>query len=58
MPSQSELRRFRIRYRDLDPACPEFACTVRAYDREHAEIVFFDAPDGDGWKILSIRLIK
>jgi len=48
------MKRFRIVYRDLDPACPQFSTTIRAYDRTDAEVRFLDAEDGDGWQIISI----
>jgi hypothetical protein len=49
-------KRFRIRYRDLDPGAPDFSMIVKAYDREHAEEKFWDSGDGDdGWRIVSIE---
>ena len=53
------MARYRIRYRDDgDYGCPIFTCFVRAHDREEAELKFLDAPDGDGWEILSIERLK
>ena len=48
------VKRYRIEYRDEDPSCPIFSCTVKAHDREHALERFLDAPDGDGWVIVRI----
>jgi hypothetical protein len=47
------LKLFRIAYRD-GAGCPTFTQTCWAYDREHAEERFLDAPDADGWEIISI----
>lgn len=52
-----KMRRFRIRYRDLDGACPVFSCTVKGYDRDHALERFFDEPGDDDWKILSVKAV-
>lgn len=51
------MKRYRIRYTDShDPCCPVFACIVKAYDRVHAEEVFFESGE-DGWKVVSIKKI-
>ena len=46
------LYRYAIVYRDNDPACPEFTARLWAYNSEHVLEQFYDAPDGDGWRIL------
>ena len=52
------MKRYRIEYRDdCDPGCPIFKTTIKAYDREHAVERFLDAPDGEGWEIISITEI-
>jgi hypothetical protein len=52
------MKRYRIHYRDLDPACPVFRCIVKAYSREHAREVFFDTdPDDPDWKIIKVERI-
>jgi hypothetical protein len=52
------VRRFRVAYRDdCDPGCPVFSCVIKAYDRDHVIEKFHDAPDGEGWEILSITEI-
>jgi hypothetical protein len=48
---------FRVSYRDLDPACPEFSWSTWAYDADHAVEKFSDDGD-DGWKILSVRKVR
>lgn len=52
------LYRYRIRYRDDDPGCPDFTHCVWAYSREHAEELFCCAPDGDGWRIISMARVE
>lgn len=50
---------FEIKYRDEgDPASPTFEQKEWAYDPEHAEDKFWDAPDSDGWRILSITKVR
>jgi hypothetical protein len=50
------LFRYAIEYRDAyDPCCPIFTQHTWAYNLEHAEDRFFDAPDAEGWEILSLR---
>lgn len=52
------MRRFRLTYRDdCDPGCPVFSCVIKGHDQEDAIIRFTDAPDGEGWEILSITEI-
>lgn len=53
----SNLSRYRIKYRDIDPSCPEFTMVVCAYDTQHAEEKFWDcgADGDDGWVIISIE---
>ncbi len=52
------MKRYRIRYRDMDECCPMFSLVLKAYDREHAEERFWDMADGDdGWVILSIERV-
>jgi hypothetical protein len=49
------VRRWRVRYRDQDdPGCPVFSCVIKGYDRDHVIERFLDAPDGEGWQIISI----
>lgn len=47
---------FEIIYRDWDPCSPHFKLKVKAYNREHAEEIFFEGPDDD-WKIISIKKV-
>ena len=55
MPKRGDKKSFRIKYKDLDPACPVFGMRVRAYDREHAEGIFWAMDsDDDGWELISI----
>jgi len=55
----SEKRRYRVRYTDeSDTGCPVFSYTCRAFNREHVEERFYDSPDADGWKIVSIERVK
>ena len=50
------LFRYAIDYTDShNPCCPIFTQCVWAYNLEHAEIKFFDSPDADGWKIITLR---
>jgi len=53
-------KRWRIRYRDDDPGSPTFSMTVKADDREQAELMFWDtgADGDDGWIIESITRVK
>lgn len=46
--------RFTIRYRDDCPESPVFVTTIRAFDKLDAEERFLEAPDADGWVIVSI----
>lgn len=58
------LRKFRITFRDSDPAAPVDRMTTRAYDREHAEEKFWDSiadsfgEGDDGWTILKIEQLS
>ncbi len=50
---------FRFVYTDIDDSCcPDFDCSLWAYDREHAEDRFFDGPDADGWRIVSCARVR
>lgn len=52
-------KRWRIEYRDPDPDCPIFTMDVLAYDRAHAEEVFWDDDVQDeDWEIISIKEVK
>lgn len=53
------MKRWRIKYRDFDPACPMFSLTVNADDREQAELAFWDIdnPDDYAWAIASITRV-
>jgi len=52
------MHKYRIKYRDLDPGCPVFTMHVKAYDRGHAEELFWDSDSGDdGWLIVSIKKV-
>lgn len=48
------MKRYVIRYRDEAPESPIFTVKTFAYSVEHAEEKFFDAPDAEGWVIVSI----
>lgn len=52
------LFRFEIAY--CDDGDRHNGGTVRcwAYDAEHAEDVFYESPDADGWEVLSVRRIR
>ncbi len=52
------MKKYRITYRDEDPACPTFKMTITAYDREDAIDRFLGAPDGEGWELLAVTEIK
>ena len=57
--SSDTRKRYRITYTDDgEGGCPEFTQTLRAYDKADAEQRFLDAPDGDGWKIVKIEIVK
>jgi hypothetical protein len=59
MSRPSEPKRFRVRYTDEDDdCCPIFAYTTTADSREHAERKFYEGPDPEGWKIVSIERIR
>lgn len=60
------MKLFIIKYTDdYDPCCPVFTTTVRAFNREHAEMKFYDDAvdahpewENGGWKIISIEVKK
>ena len=53
------MHRYEIQYTDVsDEGCPVFVWTCKAYDLEHAEEKFWEGPDSDGWKILSIKRVR
>ena len=57
--TMSAKRRYRVRYTDEhDDVCPVFSYTCLAFSREHVEQRFYEAPDADGWKIVSIERVK
>jgi len=49
---------YRVVYRDLDPACPEFHETVKAHDKEAAILSFIDSCTTGGWIILRLARIS
>jgi hypothetical protein len=51
------VEKYRIKYRDWDPTSPVFSEVVTAYNREHAEEVFWEMDDDDDWKIISIKKV-
>lgn len=52
------VRRYRVTYRDRDPACPLFTWDCNAVDRNHAKDKFLDSdPDDEDWEIVSIERI-
>jgi len=54
---RQNLRRYRVRYADLDPGSPVWTTAIRAWDALHAEEVFWDqGPDND-WEIISVEEI-
>lgn len=54
---RDDLKLFDIEYQDESGDSPVFTQRVKAYDREHAEMKFYDSPDADGWVILRIRSV-
>lgn len=58
------LKKYSVSYTDDgDPCCPVFTTTVKAFNKERAEMKFYDraaaeAPEWEngGWKIVSIKL--
>lgn len=56
-PRDNEMKTYRITYRDADPGCPLFMMRVRAYDTNHAEELFFEGEDSDGWVIVKIEAV-
>jgi hypothetical protein len=52
------VKKFRVRYRCvLEPDEPAFSTVLYAYDREHAEDLFFDDTNDNDWTIVSIRKV-
>lgn len=50
------MTKFRIKYRDKDPACPVFSVVIHAYDEEAArEKFFFDDDFDSDWELVSIK---
>lgn len=50
--------RYAITYTDkYDDICPIMTWHCRAFNTEHAEILFHDSDD-EGWKIISIKRVK
>lgn len=53
------VRRFRVHYRDPDPACPIFTWDCNAVDKSHARDKFLDSnPDDDDWEIVKVEQLK
>jgi len=49
------LVRYRVRFCDSESESNIYTATVKGFNREHAEQVFWDTEEGDRiWKILSI----
>ena len=49
------LVRYRVRFRDSDAESTVYTATVKGFNREHAEQMFWDTEEGDTlWEILSI----
>ncbi len=54
----TSLKRWRVHYRDEDPASPTFTTILRGADRSRVEEDFLDAEDGEGWVIVKIEPIR
>jgi hypothetical protein len=64
-PELEKRKKYLIRYRDTDPACPIFGMKVWAYDEDHAEEIFWESEpagpmvtlsdDRSDWFIVSIQ---
>lgn len=51
--------RYRITYRDTDPACPLFTWITRAHDEEHALDRFYESDDDpEGWIVVKVERCK
>lgn len=50
-------RAYRVTYRDGADG-PTFSYLTYAYSVEHAGMKFYDAPDADGWELVSIERPK
>jgi hypothetical protein len=48
--TENGLKRYAIRYRDPDPACPIFVWYTKAYNRQHARDRFVESCGDDGWE--------
>lgn len=49
------MTRYRILYRDEDPACPVFAWSCEAASKEEAIEKFHEGLDAEGWVILDVK---
>jgi hypothetical protein len=54
--SGDELKRYRIVYRDRDPASPAFSTIVKAYDAEDAEERWWERSEDTDWRIDKVEL--